>query len=236
MKVAVFDFCDTIVNFQTADNFVLYVSGNTQNKRIKKRRFVINAIKGGCIIKKIDKKTGGKFSLCKRMVLWQLRGITVDELNKCAEDYYEKEIVPNMYADMLELVVSHQKDGYLVYISSGGYDVYIERFAKEYGLDGCFCTKLKYKNGIFTGRMDGKDCMRENKTEMLNAYFSRRPEQVIAYSDSKSDLPLLMWADNGVVVSRKIGREWPKEYGLREHILSGVLVKNLLGKDEEFHE
>ena len=38
----------------------------------------------------------------------------------------------------------------------------------------------------------------------------------IAYSDSISDLPLLQWADEGVVVSRHKSQAWAKTYGFTE--------------------
>jgi phosphoserine phosphatase len=38
----------------------------------------------------------------------------------------------------------------------------------------------------------------------------------IAYSDSISDLPLLQWADEGVVVSRHQPQAWAKTHGFTE--------------------
>lgn len=227
MKVVIFDFCDTIVNFQTADKFVYYAIDNTENKKIKKRKKALGIIeKFGFLIRKIDKISNGKYSLNKRLILWQLRGASISEMNKWSENYYNNEIVPNLYVDMLECIRNYQKKGYSIYLVSGGYDVYLRLFSLDYNLNGCLCTKLKFIGGVFSGRIDGVDCTRENKIKMLNECFSAKIEDSIVYSDSKTDIPLLLWADKGIVVSKKNYRIWAKQYGFGEYLLSGKTIKN----------
>ena len=67
--------------------------------------------------------------------------------------------------------------------------------------------------------MKGKDCMREEKIRFVSKCIACNPEEIVVYSDSKSDLPLLLWADKGVVVSRERHREWVAENKLEEYML-----------------
>lgn len=219
MRAAVFDFCDTIVNFQTADRFVYYAIEHSDDGKIKKRRKILDDIKKSRYIRRIDKATNGKYSLHKRMILWQLRGMAESKMENLAKDYYRNEIVPNFHKDILGFMEEYKQEGWLVYVASGGYDVYLKFFALDYGIAGCCCTKLKFINGIFSGKMEGADCMRGNKVGMLNRELARNVEYTVAYSDSKSDIPLLLWADEGVVVSRERHRSWVTDYGLKEYML-----------------
>lgn len=219
MKVAVFDFCDTVVNFQTADRFVYYAIEHAENKKIKKRKSILDKMQKMSFAKRIDKLTDGKYSLNKRIILWQLRGASKQEMDEWSEAYYREEIVPNLHADILEIIQQYQEKGYFVYLASGGYDIYLRFFISDYRINGCVCTKLKFNKNIFSGKIYGWDCMRRNKTRMLMACFKEHLEHTVVYTDSKTDLSLLIWADEGIVVSKKSSRSWPKEYGFKEHLL-----------------
>lgn len=223
MKVAIFDFCDTIVNFQTADRFVYYVLENVTYKKFKMRKTVLQCIQKCDFIKRLDRLTNGKYSLNKRIILWQLRGLSKEEMEKWAKNFYEFQIVPNLYLEILDLISEYKKKGYMIYLLSGGYDIYLKFFVCDFMLDGFSGTKLKFSNNIFSGKFDGMDCMRENKVKMLNEFFPERPGDSVVYSDSKSDLPMLLWADKSIVVSKKGCRQWVKQYGLEEYILNGEL-------------
>ena len=93
-------------------------------------------------------------------------------------------------------------------IVSGGYDIYLKYFAQDYGIADVIATKIKMKDGICKGSFDGIDCLWENKLTLLNAYCIQQgiqidQEQSYAYSDSRSDLPLLSYVAHPVVVKRK---------------------------------
>lgn len=219
MRVAVFDFCDTIVNFQTADRFVYYAIEHSDDEKIRGRRKILDNIQKCRYIRRFDKATKGRYSLNKRIILWQLRGMNKSKMENLAEDYYRNEITQNLHKDILELITEYQKAGWLIYIASGGYDVYLRFFISDYSIDGCCCTRLKFVNNVFSGKMEGKDCMRREKVQMMNKALGDNVENTVAYSDSKSDIPLLLWADKGVVVSKEKHRAWVIDYGLEEYML-----------------
>ena len=71
-KWALFDFCETLVNFQTADAFVDYVRMTTKSKRMMMLSFLIRIMNKIKVFTLIDKLVGNQLYLLKRCVLWQL--------------------------------------------------------------------------------------------------------------------------------------------------------------------
>lgn len=209
-KVALFDFCETLVNFQTADAFVEYVRANCKdNKHMHKwnniRLFLIKTR-----IIPILSRLLPKISIHKRIVLYQLKGKTKIELSEYAQCFYKNMILPNLIHEVIDELKKLQLQHYKIVLVSGGYDIYINLFAKDFGIDNenIITTRIKYKNGICMGIIDGLDCLFDNKIKLISEKFEKDEIYSISYSDSKTDLPLLNWADKGIVVRCKNRNKW----------------------------
>lgn len=206
-KVALFDFCETLANFQTADAYVRYV----MHKR--KVRHGLNYW-----VQLLMEK--GKFSAIlfrlginanKFMLLANLKGLSEGMMREDAKGYYEDVIKPNLIAESILELQQKQKDGYQCIIVSGGYDVYLRHFADEYGIDKVLCSKLKFEDGVFTGKLLGKDCMGKEKVRKMSKDFGTanlKDIDSISYSDSQSDTPFLDYTRRSVVVARKKAPSW----------------------------
>ena len=109
MKVALFDFCDTIANFQTADAYVYYVLQHRNNSKVAKRGIVFKLFNKLIIISIL----GILFphaSINKRMVLSLLKGIRKEQLDRLAEAYYNDIIRTNLITEVIDidiLIVTH---------------------------------------------------------------------------------------------------------------------------------
>lgn len=217
-KVALFDFCETLVNFQTADAYVDYVREIRQTKLMLRKERVQILLRKAKLIQIFEKITQGRYSINKRIKLWQLRGIKSKELESLSYSFYQNKIRPNLIPELNNILKILQKEGYEVYVVSGGYDIYLKFFIAEFNLKGCISSQIKMVNGICTGRMSGLDCLRTNKTILLNKYFGVKPKYSIAFSDSITDLPLLQWVDKGCVVSKNKHQSWSDKYNLEEII------------------
>lgn len=214
-KVALFDFCETLANFQTADPFVDYVRVSKQSKRMV---FWDNLKKlhDKCrLVGFIEYLFFRTQSVGKRLKCYQLKGLSEMYLKEMAKCYYEEVIKPNLIPRMVE-EMEKLKSSYDIYLVSGGYDLYLNYFVKDYSLNGCISTKIKFKDGVCTGTFDGNDCMNFNKVKLLETFFKVKPKHVIAYSDSKSDLPLLTWANEGIVVQKVDKPKWASNYNFKE--------------------
>lgn len=218
-KVALFDFCETLANFQTGDAFVNYVATNypiRQNIRRNKIRHTLKRFKFISVVERLFPK----FSFNKRLVLWQLKGYKHSTIEKASREYYLDKVKPNLIPETIELLRSLQDNGWRVLIVSAGYETYLKWFCQDYGImiSDLIAVKIKFnKAGVCLGRFDGGDRLWD-KVDILSRRFERQEIQSIAFSDGLSDLPMLMWADEGVVVRKRSNASWNKKlnYNFKE--------------------
>ena len=205
-KVALFDFCETIANFQTADNYVKYVQNhsNPTNTFIRLLYKILNQSR----ILGVFRRLFPKRSIDKRFILRQLKGRTYEEMDKLAKEYYDAEIKPNLISPVVMKLLEFQKEGYEVIIVSGGYDIYLKYFAEAYNVKYVLSTSIEFRKGICTGFFHGKDCMFDNKIEYIKALVTGDYNKWYAFSDSITDLPMLEIVGNPIVVSRGGLQNW----------------------------
>lgn len=219
-KIALFDFCETLVSFQTADEYVKYVLNKTGYARHKSTEVYRQVLHKTRLIKVIN-KFYKKSYINKQLLLRQLSGLQYVELDKLAKKYYEDMIIPNFITDVLNELVELKRKGYRIILVSAGYDIYLKYFSEEYGIDMCLATQLEFDNGLCTGRYNGSDCIgteKINKLTKLLGYADLKCIDSIAYSDSRSDISLLNYAKKAVVVSKGKSQSWAKEKAYEEII------------------
>ena len=207
-KIAFFDFCETLANFQTADAYVDYVREQTQSKRmLKLERFRDWGIKIR-IFWLIDKLTRGRYSIYKMSKLYQLKGFGRDELEQYAIRYYQEVIRPNFITKMVDILRQKKSEGYEIVLVSGGYDIYLKYFAKEFCVNNVISSRIMFNGNICSGLLWGIDCINENKVILLNKQYKREELVSEAYSDSISDKPFLSWVNTGYVISKNKSQKW----------------------------
>ena len=219
-RIALFDFCETLVSFQTADEFVRFVRETSGSRRMRLLDKAHTLLRKAHVISLLERLFPGR-SVNKRIVLLGLAGFTGSEIDRYAGLYYERRLRPNLIQRSVDALVALRDDGWRIVLVSGGYEPYLKYFAREFGIaeSDIIATRLKFRRGVCRGRFDGKDCMYGYKTVLLDRRFSRAATESVAFSDSKSDLPLLEWADRGVIVRRKEQDvKWGKGHGFTELI------------------
>ena len=218
-KIAFFDFCETLINFQTADRFIHFI-------REKENNFLMNLKE---FLRKILIKTRflyllenfGIEYLNKKMVLWQIKGFDSQKIKKYSKQFHEEKIKPGIIKKVFSEMKKLKKKDYAIYIVSAGYDIHIKDFVDEFELDGLICTKVLFKKNICQGKFDGLNCVGRNKIKLILDFFQGTDfdkEKAIAYGDSIKDIPLLKWVGKGIIVSKDKPNNWAKKYGLRELI------------------
>ncbi len=197
-KVALFDFCETISDFQTGDAFIYYVANHENSFKMNIKKF-LNAK-----IVKLKRKFKKSYN-CKFYIMKLLKGMSKNKLETYALNYYEEEVRKHFIPEVIEKLLELKKQGYRIYIVSAGYDIYLKYFVEEFNLDGLMATKILFKENICCGCPDGKDCIGQHKITILNNFFKDEPIKdydTIAYSDSPSDIPLLDYCKEAFVVTR----------------------------------
>lgn len=208
-KIALFDFCETIANFQTADAFVKFVVTdlNYRSDRMYWLQKTLEKSKVSSLLFKLG------FNCNKFLLLRQIKGLSKDIIIKEGQKYYDQIVSPNLIPEVITEIRRLQDEGYSLYIVSGGYDVYLHFFVEEYKFDGIICSSLRFTDGIFTGKLSKADCMGREKVRQLQDFFNcddLKEIESVSYSDSISDLPLLSFSRNAVVVARR-DNSWRKK-------------------------
>ena len=218
-KIAIFDFCETLVDFQTADAFVDYVREHTDELSVRRKEKINLVLRKYKVTRIAEKITSYKYSIEKKLKLWQLKGLEKDMLNNLAFDFYQERIKPHLIERTNTILRQHQQNGEEVWLISGGYGIYLQFFKEEYKIDQLISSNIGFKKGKCMGRMAGVDCMHIHKVELLKDKLSQENgvEIVASYSDSSSDIPILGVAKQGFVVSRQ-HQSWGETYGFKEII------------------
>jgi HAD superfamily hydrolase (TIGR01490 family) len=220
-KYAFFDFCGTLVSFQTADAFVDFVrlhKGNAFMKSIEGLIKIMYKLKFILLINKLFPKS----SLMKKIKLLQLRGTSYKTLDHLAREYYTHKIRPNLIKPVLAEMQELKKQQYNICLVSAGYSIYIKYFALEYEINDLISTEIAFneKNNICLGKILNKDCIRDEKVKRIKSYYSQRINLngSVSYSDSITDLPLLEFTTRGVVISNIRSQNWSIKFKFREII------------------
>ena len=218
-KLALFDFCETLVSFQTAGPYIDFIRNNVQSKqmlRLEKIRSVLKKTRVTAVFNKLFPL----YNFDKRVKLLQLRGFNKSTLERFAEEYYKNFIIPHLIPELVDEIKKKQSQGFIVTIVSGGFSIYMDYFAKDHNINNVIASEISFDaNEICTGKIKGNDCMFHYKIDKLITHFSSEKinaSESVAYSDSITDLPLLAWAGEGVVVSNEQSQSWAKLNGLSE--------------------
>lgn len=183
-RLAIFDFCDTIISFQTADAFVDFVLfGEKVNppfmiRMFKNLTFNFKMIPG---------------FIRKRLVLYQLKGMSEKKLEIAADEFVRQRLVDKENPAIITEMEKAMEAGLEVIIISGGYSIYVSRYAAMKNILKSIATDFLFRDALFSGLIKGKDCMGRNKITRLKEELNLSEydlEESVVYSDSFSDKPL----------------------------------------------
>lgn len=217
-KLVFFDFCETLIKFQTADKYIDFCRNRLHSRRMNVLHAITTVLTKSYCFRIINRFLPNN-TIRKRLVLSQLKGIEYTILDNLAKEYCEQCLKPAIIPEMLNRLLAHLQSQDNVWIISGGYDIYIKYFVEEYSLAGYISTNIAFTNkGVCLGRFVGLDCMRKNKVYLIEKELRSflNSTDTVAYSDSASDLPLLLMAKEGFVVSKKETQKWAMENSLKE--------------------
>ena len=197
-KIAFFDFCDTLVPFQSADAYVKFVLKHHKSLPMLMRRVFFVFLRNMHLLNWYIKK---KHTTHKALVLRQLKGLSETVMLDMGKLFYEERIKTSLIPETYNRMKQLQQEGYRIVIVSGGYDIYLRLFAAENGIKHCdiLSTELLFDEGVFSGKWVS-DCMNETKVLQIEKRFDRENIYSIAYSDSLADLPLLTWCNEAYLV------------------------------------
>ena len=210
MRLVIFDFCDTLVNFQSADSFVRF-SLKSDQRLSSILTLTIDKILKHLRIYSILSKFGLSNNFQKQILLRGMKGISKAEINQLALKFHEEVIQKKLNKLIYRLLVKHISNKDEIIINSGGYDIYLEVFARNLGIQKVYATRFKYINEVFSGQILGEDCLNDEKiSRMISDGFDfNNYKEIIVYSDSVTDMPLFNIATSKfAVIKEATTPEW----------------------------
>ena len=191
-KIVFLDFCDTVVDFQTADAFVNFCKKRTTYRKFPYRfKIFLHKTRLYGLVDSFFKKD----QLGKMLDLLCFSGKERELIDKLAKEFYLEMIKPRFIQGVIEPVRKYIRDNYTVVIVSGGYDAYINYFASEFGIKYIVCNQFYYKKDIFKGKIKEHDCMGQEKISRIKLLAEQEglildSDNTVCFSDSESDIPL----------------------------------------------
>ena len=199
-KLAIFDIDFTITRKETLMQFYSYMI----SKDIKNIKFLPRAIFSGLMygIKVYDEKR------VKESFLKFIDNINEKDLAIITKDFYENRLSKILYRDAIDMIKKLKSEGCMVVLISASPEFYVKEFYAIEEVDLIIGTKFSFNDGVFTRKMDGANCKRDEKVIRLNKTLKEMNieadyENSYMFSDSLSDLPLLELVGNPYLINFK---------------------------------
>lgn len=137
-----------------------------------------------------------------------LKTKSLGELDSYRQEYLQTWIVPNMRPKAIAQINHHKARGDTVVVISATNDFVVVPIAYLFGIDKehTLATRLECTADGYTGKVADRPNFKEGKIFHLNQFIANKTtkgisfDKLIAYSDSKNDIPLLEFADVAVCV------------------------------------
>ena len=95
-------------------------------------------------------------------------------------------------------LAAHRAAGDRCVLVSASLDLWLQPWAQRHGFAAVLCSQLAADaDGRASGRLAGANCFGAEKVRRLEAWLAGTRPRLVAYGDSRGDLPLLDFADEG---------------------------------------
>lgn len=185
---AVFDFDKTVTFRDSLNDLLIYQFGFAH--------FIKTMVTSSRILLSISKNdnTGIKNSMLRAF----FAGMRKEEFERICQNYAHCRLPEIIRSEAAERICWHQGQGHTVIVVTASCEEWIRPWARQNGVDKILASKIQYKEGILTGKLEGKSCYGQTKVDRLREMFpDRHNYRIYAYGDSKGDKKMLEFADYG---------------------------------------
>ncbi len=119
------------------------------------------------------------------------------------DQFLKEKIEPIMSPASFALIKKHRKQGDTLVVITATNSFITQPITDKFGIEHLIATDPEIINGKYTGKIKGTPCFQEGKVTRLHQWMQQQNQNLNGswfYSDSHNDLPLLLEADNPVVV------------------------------------
>jgi phosphatidylglycerophosphatase C len=184
-RLAIFDFCKTLVGLDTVVAFLRYLeeTGRSSREGVSLER-ALNVI-----------DTKEFFSSIKRLRLLALKGLGELEVQEIFGEFYRKAVAPAKIAKTGKELRRLHQDQHDIVLVSASFGPILSEYVRELGVPArIVANRIEFNGGICTGRMIGPDCIGVQKLIQLKKVVDLSKYDLkgsSCYTDHISDFPLL---------------------------------------------
>ena len=201
-KIAIFDLDETLTRKGTWGRFVV---GTLKGKPLKWVPFLATSVFSQVFYML---RLGPREHVKENMMRWTLSGRSRAQLEQLAADFADKEVGEGLRLRSKKMIEKHRATGERIIIASAAVDLIVDPIAARLDIAERVCTKMAYNaDDRLSRKLGGMNCYGKGKLAMVQKYLEQDPEfdrantHITMYSDSRSDLDIMRWADVGIAVN-----------------------------------
>jgi HAD superfamily hydrolase (TIGR01490 family) len=188
-KAAFFDVDGTLVRTNIVHSFAFYAmnQGSILGTAWQTARTVLS-VPLFLATDRINRKTFNEFFYS------YYKGQSEDRLLTLAEELFDDVLRPAIYDGTARLLEGVRRSGCRIVLVTGALDFTVRRLAEHLGADDLIANRMRFVNGVATGRVIPPIIEGAHKAQAIRDYCVKHRlalEKSFAYSDSFSDYPML---------------------------------------------
>jgi len=210
-KVALIDIDGTLLSGQSQVHLIFYLYSEKAISLSTFLKVIIWYLKYKFFSAKIDERMVGKIYSSL------LAGKKEVEIEKIVNDFFEKKLVKEIYPGALVFVNNLKEENYRILLISASIFPICSIIKKYFNADGLICTKLEIKDGVYTGKIEGKINEGSEKKNRVLRYLEENSfnlKNSVAMGDRMSDLEILKLAERPIAVNPE---KMLKKYAIRQN-------------------
>ena len=209
--VAIFDLDRTLTRRGCFTPFILFVAIRRPRRFLSFLRIILAVICSfGGFYRRDDVK----------LLMWQevLGGLPREEAIALGNTFAKVWIQNELRRQTKTNIKKHQEAGDRLILATAAMDIIADPIGRALGFDDIISTRTHWTaEDHISGNFDGRNCYGEEKLRRVKLILGDlSPSKTLAYSDHITDLPVLLWAENGIAVNpHRPLRDAAGRHGLR---------------------
>lgn len=125
-----------------------------------------------------------------------IKGWTKEKFDSTAQRFYEQKVKKWIRKPAVDEIKKHLENHADVSLVSASPEDWLRPFTDEYGIN-LIATRLETKGGIYTGKIVGKNCRKDEKVRRVKEIYNLEDyTDIYAYGDSAGDYEMLKIANH----------------------------------------
>lgn len=185
-RLALFDFDGTITDRDSFADFIRWSFGLP--------RFMLALVALSPVLLLYVVRIMSNYRAKEIVVRWFFRGMPVDVFRSRARRYVAERLPRIMRPVAMEHLHAHRAAGDRICVVTASPELTLSLWCRVEGLE-LVATRLEERDGVLTGRIEGRNCFGPEKTRRLRMLLDPEAyEHITAYGDSRGDREMLALA------------------------------------------